>query len=766
MTDFLSEDQLKGRHDEEKQQLHRELSEKEQALKEYRKEHGRLEVFFNRVIANITPIGTLDSVFEKTYKKKRKSESEVIPVGHVTDSHMGAVQEADEIEHFNEFNPDICDRRNLGFIQAFIDWVLLHRNVYNIRNCHLIYTGDLLCFPAGTMITMSNGSVKNIEDIQEGEFVLSDPEPRRVLKLHKRIKTNSDRMLEIKTCKGLPLIATDQHVVKRLAREYIETGWNPGGKKAIPFVVRDKSELSEIYLDECKMNELRPGDYLVVNPFRKTDKSVELNISEITGLKLLSDGDCLYKKVRGTSPSVICSNIINIDNDFLWMLGLFLAEGSFQRGKNKNNINGAQVTLNVNEDKLAIKFSDIIYKFFGYRTKIIKNESRSTQNVYINNQIIATLINRLCGEGVTSKQISEYIYNLNRSLLPLVAGWIDGDGGINDRRKALIGVTVNPSLARQISNILFTENVSHGFYADGHGRNRIAYRLSLTGESFQRVASYSESYNMLDVSPMYEDGIWAGGCYCLRIVSISEKKLDSDLYDLTIEGNHYYQANGYVVHNSGDIHDELRVTNAFPVPQQVVRAAQIHTKQIALLSPYFERVTVDFLTEDNHSRLTKKPQAKEAGLNSYGYLVAKMMEAYLEKHQNVAFNIHAMNEKVISVLNRNYLITHGHNVKAWMGIPWYGIERKVAKEATARQSIIMDDVLRAKDIGFHKMIHGHFHLPSNNPLYSCGGSVSGTDAYDHQAGRHAGPSQSAWMVHPKYGEFNRNDFDLKRFDNE
>jgi hypothetical protein len=215
---------------------------------------------------------------------------------------------------------------------------------------------------------------------------------------------------------------------------------------------------------------------------------------------------------------------------------------------------------------------------------------------------------------------------------------------------------------------------------------------------------------------------------------------------------------------SGDIHDELRVTNAFPVPEQVVRAAQIHTKQIALLAPYFETVTVDFLTEDNHSRLTKKPQAKEAGLNSYGYLIGKMMEAYLASYGNVIFRIHAMSEKVISVSNRNYLITHGHNVRAWMGIPWYGIERRTAREATARQSIIMDDLKRAKEVGFNKIIHGHFHVPFDTLLFSCGGSISGTDAYDHQNGRHAEPSQSAWMVHPKHGEFNRTNFQLKRYD--
>lgn len=357
---FLSEEQLKGRHDEEKQQLHREIREKDTALRQYRKEHGRLEVFFNRVISCLTPIEPLQSVFEKTYKQKKGTDrSEVIPVKHITDSHMGAVQEASEIEYFNEFNPEICDRRNIGFTQGFIDWVLLHRNAYNIRQCNVIFTGDLL---------------------------------------------------------------------------------------------------------------------------------------------------------------------------------------------------------------------------------------------------------------------------------------------------------------------------------------------------------------------------------------------------------------------SGDIHDELRITNAFPVPEQVVRAAQIHTKQIALLAPYFEKVTVDFLTEDNHSRLAKKPQAKEAGINSYGYLIARMMEAYLGGHDNVVFNIHAMYEKVVRISTMNYLIAHMHEVKAWMGIPWYGIERRTAREATARQSIIMNDTSRSLEVGFNKMIGGHFHTPFDSPLYCGGGSVSGTDAFDHKHGRHAEPSQSAWMVHPEHGEFNRINFWLKRYD--
>jgi hypothetical protein len=212
---------------------------------------------------------------------------------------------------------------------------------------------------------------------------------------------------------------------------------------------------------------------------------------------------------------------------------------------------------------------------------------------------------------------------------------------------------------------------------------------------------------------------------------------------------------------SGDIHDELKITNAFPSPVQVVESAKLIARQLGVMAPHFDRLTVHFISEDNHARLTKKPQAKEAGMNSFNYLVGVLLEAYVKEITNIVFNLYPMLEKVVDVNGRKYLICHGHNVRGWMGVPWYGIERKVGKEAQARLQLIMQEVERAHDIGFHKYIFGHFHTPFDSPLYSCGGSLSGTDAYDHQAGRYGDPVQSAWMVHAKHGEFNRINFILK-----
>ena len=204
---------------------------------------------------------------------------------------------------------------------------------------------------------------------------------------------------------------------------------------------------------------------------------------------------------------------------------------------------------------------------------------------------------------------------------------------------------------------------------------------------------------------------------------------------------------------SGDIQD-LRVTNAFPSPVQVVEAANVLSDQIALVSSHFEKVIVEFVSEDNHARLTKKPQSKEGGLNSLNYLVGYIAKEKSSLLPNVTFNIYPQYEAVVNVMGRRYLLCHGHNVLGWGGLPWYGIDRKIAKEAVKR--------MNAPDYNkFHKVIGGHWHTPICTPLYWFGGSVSGTDAYDHSSGRHCDPSQAAWMVHPVHTEFARTDFNLR-----
>ena len=217
-------------------------------------------------------------------------------------------------------------------------------------------------------------------------------------------------------------------------------------------------------------------------------------------------------------------------------------------------------------------------------------------------------------------------------------------------------------------------------------------------------------------------------------------------------------------HISGDI-QQLYRTNEFPEPVQVVKAGDILAEQAALLAANFEKVTVEFVTADNHSRLTDKPQSHEEGLNSLNYLVGHIAKTRLEKYPNIVFNIYPFHEAVVHVSTRNYLINHGHGIIQSFGTPWYGIERRIGRESTARMQLIMAEqeqaiYKKAKEVGFNKLVFGHYHIFFEHEIYSCCPSVSGTDANDHKNGRHSFPGQSAWLVHPKYGEFNHINFRL------
>ena len=195
---------------------------------------------------------------------------------------------------------------------------------------------------------------------------------------------------------------------------------------------------------------------------------------------------------------------------------------------------------------------------------------------------------------------------------------------------------------------------------------------------------------------------------------------------------------------SGDIHPELQVTNAFPAPVQAVRCGYLLGGLLAMFVPHFETVTADLITLDNHGRLTKKPQSAEGGLNNWCYVVAELAAQHVANIKNVKVNIHAKPSALVTIGPERYLCFHGHQIRGWAGKPYYGFDRRVAMEAVKRMGV--------PEQAFTKLVFGHFHHAFNGDNWIMGGSLSGTDAFDHSCGRHSKPHQTSWFVN-HHGEF-------------
>lgn len=298
-----------------------------------------------------------------------------------------------------------------------------------------------------------------------------------------------------------------------------------------------------------------------------------------------------------------------------------------------------------------------------------------------------------------------------------------------------------------------------------------------TGEALELMHSLNEAIQSVKPSPMVYKKQAKPSSPCTHVLQLTDLHYGSVVERDEVDGLNAYspeiaeerleiltnsiiaktetQRHGYNVPNlhiigtgdyiSGGIHQELLVTNAFPEPVQTVKCGYALGAMFATFAAHFEQVTVDLVTLDNHGRLTKKPQAAQGGLNNWGYVVGEIARQYVKNVDNVDVNIHTKPSALITVGPERYLAFHGHQIKGWAGKPYYGFDRRAAMEAIKAMGI--------PERAFTKLLLGHFHHGMNGDTWILGGSLSGTDAFDHSCGRHSNPHQTSWFVHPAHGEF-------------
>jgi hypothetical protein len=217
----------------------------------------------------------------------------------------------------NAYNLEIARKRARTFIEHAID--LLTNHTVNPQYPGIVFAlgGDMFCFPSGTPITDACGRVVPIEKVTPGMRVMGDPEDQIVVMVHERDPMPGEKLLRVRCTKLPEILATPEHVVAVLPREVVEPGWNPGGKRGVGFTVRDKTAASRRHIAWRPLSEIRPGDYLVFHPWRPTDGGTTFDLREITRLDLFNDGNRLLRKVRGWSPRVVSSPIIEATNNIV-----------------------------------------------------------------------------------------------------------------------------------------------------------------------------------------------------------------------------------------------------------------------------------------------------------------------------------------------------------------------------------------------------------------------------------------------------------------
>lgn len=197
---------------------------------------------------------------------------------------------------------------------------------------------------------------------------------------------------------------------------------------------------------------------------------------------------------------------------------------------------------------------------------------------------------------------------------------------------------------------------------------------------------------------------------------------------------------------SGDIHEELRITNALTSHEQVAAVIEAIEPGIRMALDAFGRVHV-VSVPGNHSRVTHKPTAKLYSRASYDTLIAAMLSERFRSESRVTFQFGPDKDQAVNMFGFEHFITHGDKIGTRGGMGFAGPLLPIvrgAKKIEAQQASIG----RKPDY----IWHGHYHTTANAGNVLSNGSVPGYSEYASDLRAAVEPPQQ-WLaiLHSHWG---------------
>lgn len=198
---------------------------------------------------------------------------------------------------------------------------------------------------------------------------------------------------------------------------------------------------------------------------------------------------------------------------------------------------------------------------------------------------------------------------------------------------------------------------------------------------------------------------------------------------------------------SGDIHDELAITNDRPTAEAVADLAGDTVAWLLAFADHFPKIHLAGVP-GNHPRASKKPSNKQAH-NNGDWLYYKLLEAWLREHPSFSFDFPRGSFNVQMICARwRALLMHGDGIRSNMpGVPWGGVHRRVTtleqQFSKARQPL-------------DYVFMGHWHTTNSLDGIQArtwiNGSPKGADEYSlKQFGSGRDASQTLLTFHPSRG---------------
>lgn len=197
---------------------------------------------------------------------------------------------------------------------------------------------------------------------------------------------------------------------------------------------------------------------------------------------------------------------------------------------------------------------------------------------------------------------------------------------------------------------------------------------------------------------------------------------------------------------SGDIHDELSVTNEMPMAEAITTLAYATFDLLLELLESFGEIEV-VVVPGNHPRTTKKPTTKYKW-NNWEYVWGGLLAGLARTQERLTVQTPKDLVYRHKIFNQTIGLTHGDGVKiqSFAGIPWYALDRR----RNALQKLLRDLGLEQIDL----LCYGHFHqlIYDDNVGLIINGTMKGADEFGIVTRYSAPPAvQGLLTFHPRHG---------------
>jgi hypothetical protein len=419
------------------------------------------------------------------------------------------------------------------------------------------------CFVQGTLINTKRGFIP-IEEIEVGEEVLSDNgEYKKVINVMERDYDGD--VYKIETYTSNPIITTPEHPFLTMISEHniirscgpkcdrvikngdgthrdVSSRLLPSGNWWARVTGIDGKRVSLGTFGTKQDADLAIKNYYTMNilPLHRLDwkDAKDLNkgdwlenkwSDEINDIDQISIPNEFLKQTKlGSHRNGV--KTFDVDEDFLWIVGIYLAEGSFGT---------RHINFSLHKDE--VDYQNRILEYFknlGFNGTIRKT-SENGVNVEINSTSLSLWLPEFLGKKCYNKSIPNIFMNLPpHKLISLIQGIYDGDGNKNCNE---IGQT-SKMLALQIVEIL------HKLGKQPHLRHQQSNFLTKNGN--KRKLCYVVNWEEETLVRNNRKNSWEFKEELLtRVKNVSKEYYSGKVYNLEVEDRHTYVVENIVVHN-------------------------------------------------------------------------------------------------------------------------------------------------------------------------------------------------------------------------